>query len=194
MKKILPLVFILFLCSCGKSPEEKAKSHIESFMNKLIPNIKSYEPIQFGSLDSADIKYVMTQEYIDLSRQYEDTKKELEDLNETMGKELKWAKIAPSAYNHKFISEYENKSTVLMNQMNTLSDSILKGMDNFTFDSTMVSMFHSFRFYDEDQKKYCICPITFYFDKDITAIKGIRGLYYGDRGPEIYTDIKELYQ
>lgn len=194
MNKILPLVFILFLCSCGKSPEEKAKSHIESFMNKLIPNIKSYEPIQFGPLDSADIKYVMTQEYIDLSEQYEDAKKELEDLNETVDKELQWARITPSSYNYKSLSEYKEKSTALINKIKTLSDSILKGKNNFTFDSTMVSMFHTFRFYDEDQKKYCIYPITFYFDKDITAIKGIRGLYYGDRGPEIYTDIKELYQ
>ncbi len=70
--------------------------------------------------------------------------------------------------------------------MDILIDSIEFNKSKFTFDSTMVCMTHKFRYYDEEEKRHMIVPITLYFDKDVTIIKGMSGYEYGDHGSKIY--------
>jgi len=50
MKKII--LILIFLSSCNTSPEQKAEKLIEEYLRKSLNDYKSYEPVEFSSLDT----------------------------------------------------------------------------------------------------------------------------------------------
>ena len=53
MKKILLLLIMgLIVISCSKSPEKVAQQLIKEWLNENMDDIKSYEPVKFGQLDT----------------------------------------------------------------------------------------------------------------------------------------------
>jgi hypothetical protein len=50
MKRIL--IILLMLSACTQTPEQKAKSAIKKFLEKTLNDPSSYEPVDFGKLDS----------------------------------------------------------------------------------------------------------------------------------------------
>ena len=52
MKRLLFIIIPLALFSCKLSPVEKAKSAIHEEMRTTLHDYKSYEPVQYGKLDS----------------------------------------------------------------------------------------------------------------------------------------------
>ncbi len=54
MKQLLCLLsLVVILSSCSKSPEQKAKDLIKEEMKKSMNDFSSYEPVEYGKLDSA---------------------------------------------------------------------------------------------------------------------------------------------
>lgn len=72
MKRIvLTLVFAGFILGCSKSPEQKAKDLIQSYIKKNANDPESYEPVDFGSLDTINSIGPISAEYLILKEQYD---------------------------------------------------------------------------------------------------------------------------
>jgi len=54
MKKLITILFALTIifASCTKSPEQKAQTCIKDYLKKHLNDVKSYEPVEFGKLDT----------------------------------------------------------------------------------------------------------------------------------------------
>lgn len=193
MNKLLPYILLLFLCSCSKSPEEKARAMIKPFLNRIIPNIESYDAIEYGPLTPAKLNYYITFEYKILEEEFKAIEEEAKSLNKDFEEDLEWMKIGSQWHTPKYsTSEYEIQMDSLLHQMKSLADSIERENNRFTYDSTMVCMFHKFRYYDEKMSRHLIVPITFYFDKDVKEIKGITILSDIDEGENVYCDLAKM--
>lgn len=73
MKKsqsILLLLFVFFVISCTISPEKKAKNTIKDYMFKTLNDYKSYEPVEYGNIDSLFSDYTMDETYISSTKLY----------------------------------------------------------------------------------------------------------------------------
>lgn len=183
MRKLFYLsIFFLIVSSCAQSREEKAISLIKPFINYVFPNIDSYDPIEYGDLEPAVLSGELTEEYILAKRKINSKIEELR--NNTNG----WDRFMAS---QDWIEQLDKEAATLQSEIDELNDSLDLIVKKFSYDTTMVSMKHVFRYYDDKQKCHQIIPIIFYFDKAITKIKGVRGLYYGDRGEEIYSEIPQ---
>ncbi len=169
---------ILIFASCVKSPEDKAKALIEQHIRATLPNIDSYDPISFSSIDSAKLSYDMTLEYVMLDSR-------MEECLSGMKENLKLAKASTSQSEFDY---YSNKMTEYHNEMRALQDSIDIATTKFTYDSTMVCMEHRFRYYDDKLERHLIIPMKFYFNSDITRIKGISFPSNGDSGREVFSE------
>ena len=132
---------VLILASCTKSPEDKADVLIKPFLNKAFPNIESYEPIEFGKIATAHIEYKETAEYFRLSQEMKELLAEM-DMN---------ADILKTALSKSEIIQCTQKNEELYNKIHALHDSIDAKETNFTYDTTRVCIFHSFRYYDEEK-------------------------------------------
>lgn len=182
MRKLFYLsILFLILSSCAQSREEKAMSLIKPLINRAFPNIDSYEPIEYGNLEPAVLTGNLTEEYILTKREIDSKMEELSDKGE----------LAHLMASPEKLDQFHREAATLKSEINVLSDSLIRIVKNFSYDTTMVSMKHVFRYYDDKQKYYQIIPMIFYFDKEITKIKGVRGLYYGDRGEEIYSELPQ---
>ena len=151
------------IVSCSKSPEELAKGLIDQRIHETLPNIKSYEPISFGTLDSAGLNPYMLPEYNNWFAKLKSAasemkyQKELADLSLSKSKKI----------------EHLAKCEAARDEVFRMNDSIDKLTQNFTYDSAMLSMTHNFRYYNEEKNRHEIVRMTFYFDKDIQYIKGV---------------------
>ncbi len=182
MKNILLtlcLLFPLLSSSCASSQEDKAQNMIRAILNQMLPNIESYETIEFGEFEPAKICFKETAEAHTLLSQ-------LQQINDDIEYELNNAKLS---YDRAIVEKHLRRIKKLEAQFTIISDSIDKRSKTFHYDTTMVSMFHKFRYYDDEKKCHQIIPMTFYFDRNITKIKGVKYLYNDDSGPEIYSEI-----
>ena len=168
----------MILASCTKSPEDKAKDLITSSIN-AIPLFKEYEPLTFGALNSAKISYLETEEYLRYHRELEESLAKIKDYKE----------LSNRSFSKATIDMYTDKMNEAYNQMLAINDSIEIAKANFTYDTTMVSMSHTFRCYNVEENRYMIVPITFYFDAKVTKIKGMEGYSNGDSGDLIYAPL-----
>ncbi|WP_150980441.1 MULTISPECIES: hypothetical protein [Bacteroidales] len=177
--KIICYLFFTLSISCAPSKEEKAQNLIRASLNQMLPNIESYEAIEFGEFEPAKICFQETDEAFTLLN-------ELQEISDNMEQEIDNAKCS---YNPVIAEKHLETFKNLDIQFKALSDSINKRSEAFHYDTTMVSIFHKFRYYDDKRKCYQIIPMTFYFDKNITKIKGVKYLYNDDSGPEIYSEM-----
>jgi len=182
MKNILLTLCLLFpflSISCVPSQEEKAQALIRTQLNQMLPNIGSYEVIEIGEFEPAKICFQETIEAYSLLS-------ELQSISDDMALEVEMAK---SSHDHAIAEKHFKTIKELDAKFKTISDSINRRATEFHYDTTMVSMFHKFRYYDDKKRHHQIVPMTFYFNKDITKIKGIKYLYNDDSGPQIYSEI-----
>lgn len=75
MKPLRPLLKFATICllftSCSKTPEDKAKEGIKEHLSKSMHDFDSYEPIEFGKVDTVETFYLTSPEYkkLDIQRQ-----------------------------------------------------------------------------------------------------------------------------
>lgn len=71
MKRIIAvLASVVLLLGCLKSPEDKAKGLIKEYINKYANDPESYEPIEFGDLDTLASIGIVSPEFIELYEEY----------------------------------------------------------------------------------------------------------------------------
>jgi hypothetical protein len=124
MKKFLPILIVLF--SCSQSPEERAKKGIKEYMSKTMHDFKSYEPVEFGKLDSSFTNFYQTEEY-----------NRLDSLNKFYQSSYEYfllsAKNTPNLelkkFQHKAATEYRDSSKVISDLI-AQKDKEFKGVFN----------------------------------------------------------------
>ena len=83
--KIRKLTFLLLLAisiiSCTLSPEEKAKKTIKDYMFKTLNDFESYEPVEYGNIDSLFSDYTMDETYINGTKTYKRSLEIKDSLN-----------------------------------------------------------------------------------------------------------------
>ncbi len=60
-------VIVLVLTSCTKSNEDKAKEGVKDYLKTNMNDFKSYEPVEWGAVDSLFLECQETQEYKELN-------------------------------------------------------------------------------------------------------------------------------
>lgn len=83
MKRLLPFT-CLCLFACSKPPEQKAKDLIAKELNLTLHDFKSYEPVQFGKLDSSFTSLDKNEDYEASINRMEEIVKELKEMNQDM--------------------------------------------------------------------------------------------------------------
>ena len=80
----IALMAMIFVCSCSKSPEQKAQSLIKSKLKETLHDPKSYESVKFSTLDSVYTTLEDNLEYLILKKKFDWAyKKAQEFLSET---------------------------------------------------------------------------------------------------------------
>lgn len=69
-KLTLLLLLAISIISCTLSPEEKAKRTIKDYMFKTLNDFESYEPVEYGNIDSLFSDYTMDETYISSTQMY----------------------------------------------------------------------------------------------------------------------------
>lgn len=91
MKKLFILSFIsLLIFSCSKSPEEKAKKLINDDLFKTLHDYDSYQAVEFSKLDSTFTDASSTEEYKELSKEYNEKMASLKKIQESLKFDLDW--------------------------------------------------------------------------------------------------------
>ena len=81
MKQVLCLLVVaITLVSCSKSPEQKAKDLIKEEMKKSMNDFSSYEPVEYGKLDSSFSVLDISTEQLSFDAYSKEAKKILGDM------------------------------------------------------------------------------------------------------------------
>src|SRR5690606_37986182 len=69
MSKFFLIASVLFIISCQKSNEDKAKDLIKQYIKENANDPEIYEPVEFETLDSMKTYYFTDREYIRLEKE-----------------------------------------------------------------------------------------------------------------------------
>ncbi|MFR2068898.1 MAG: hypothetical protein ACLS4S_01385 [Bacteroides nordii] len=75
------LLLAISIISCTLSPEEKAKKTIKDYMFKTLNDFESYNPVEYGNIDSLFSDYTMDQVYIEGTKIYKRSLEIKDSLN-----------------------------------------------------------------------------------------------------------------
>jgi hypothetical protein len=132
---IITVVLLLFSCS---SPEKKAQKAIKEELRLTLNDFKSYEPVQFGKLETASSNYTDLPEiknYLDKTDAFLETYKEYNDK----------ADIYDSDYSRDKYWVYRKMATELLDSAKYYSDKVQTIKLHFVPETIGWQMTHSFR-------------------------------------------------
>lgn len=165
MKKTLAIMVIaLAMFSCSKSPEQIAQQLIKESLLELMDDPKSYEPVEFGTLDSTFTTLDDYQPFNDAYDKYMDCKAAAETYEST-------------ASTAKWNEDYEGqiKFLKLANEMydkaETYRQQALDSKKTFKPQFNGWKMTHKFRCKNAFGA-VMLNEIDLYFDKELTQIIG----------------------
>ncbi|MBD5346513.1 MAG: hypothetical protein HDR92_05220 [Bacteroides sp.] len=179
MKKLIFLILILSLYSCSKSREDRAQTLIKTHISKHLPNFSSYEAIEFGSIDTIPVHWDETFQYAWLMQDYELKTFAMERAIDLSRKQ---SRLTDSAELEREVREYKQA-------LHEIEDSLASLRANFEFDTTYVCMRHKFRYFDEEEKQHYIVSETYYFDKDLSRLVGVKSTLFNNSDEEFYFDL-----
>lgn len=161
-KRIIALLAVsMLLAGCSQTPEEKAKAIITKAINDELDDPSTYEPIEFGALDSAITSLDNHREYVLMV----DLVKVLVEKSET---HLNLAKMYQGISQYSFDDEMRQGRELLdsVHHIEARLDAIKAA---FKPEFVGWKMTHSFRAKQagEDKKKY---DEVYYLDKELTKV------------------------
>jgi hypothetical protein len=176
MKRIFfNLLIIMFLVSCS-NPEKKSKELIKQYMKEHLNDFGSYEPVKYGTLDSAFTSAMDTEDWGKYDKKYlefeEKANKETEKMN----------KLIDNMGFHSLYTYKEDKFTMetLKKNVNQDTDSMrfynnkMKIMhENFVKEFKGWTLNHTYRAKNALGNKV-IGNIVFVFDKEIDKIIDVK--------------------
>ena len=160
------LIFCLAFASCkSESLEDKAKKVIRNHLYTTAHDFKSYEPIKFGTLDSAFSSYTDLPDYETLYETFDSSQKAFNDLKDDI--EIYgtlWALSSPRK-----IKEAEAQGKDLAKVIATTIDKIDSLRLNYVPEFVGWKMYHSYRINNVDGNSI-ISHFDYYFDPEVTKI------------------------
>lgn len=78
---LVSLLLVFFSLSCKQSIDKKTKKTINAYMFKHLNDFKSYEPVEYGSIDSLFSDYTMDETYIHSNERYKRNLEVIDSLN-----------------------------------------------------------------------------------------------------------------
>jgi hypothetical protein len=168
MKTLLPFLLLpcIFLSvSCGKSPEEKAKSLIKEELRTTLHDFKSYEPVTYGKIDSSFTSWVDLPEFENNDIKREVYSKQMKDYGE---KALSYAGLIYSQSSYKLCLKYMEEakdSAIVYSQRN------MHIIETFKVKFKGYQMQHSYRA-KSLSGNLGIHHHMYYFDSSFTKIIG----------------------
>lgn len=167
MKRITIIITVVaaMVFSCT-SPEKKAQKLIKQYLMESLDDQKSYESVNFGSLDSV-IEEELTKEYYDIGVKYSICMTLLDRSLYTINDSIKCASYIDSIGLKVDIDSAELYKELLIKMAE-------EGKE-FVMEFIGLSMKHKFRAKNK-MNATILNEIVFYFDKDITKIIDIEKL------------------
>ena len=165
---ILALIIILGSCS---SPEGKAKKAIKEKLKVTLHDFKSYEPVEFGTLDSLFSDVTSSSEYEVLKSKYEAWIRQAEKEYKADQEEIQKAIYDGNTSHIPIINEYslvprcKDSAHVYAVKMQTFEDSFKPRFIGW-------SMTHLYRAKNLTGN-YRLANESFYFDKDLIKVAGL---------------------
>ncbi len=164
---ILALIFILASCS---SPEGKAKKAIKEKLKMTLHDFKSYEPVEFGTLDSLFSDVTSSTEFEVLNSKYESCISQAEKEHKSDLVEIQKAINDGNSHHIPIINEYDlvprcnDSAEVYAGKMQAFKDSYRPRFIGW-------SMTHTYRAKNLGGN-YRLANESFYFDKDLSKVVG----------------------
>jgi hypothetical protein len=164
---ILALLIILSSCS---SPERKAKKAIKEKLKVTLHDFKSYEPVEFGTLDSLFSDVTSSSEYEVLKSKHEAWIRQVEKENKADQDEIQKAIYDGNSFHIPIINEYslvprcKDSAQVYAVKMQAFEDSYKPRFIGW-------SMTHLYRAKNL-AGNYRLANESFYFDKDLIKVAG----------------------
>jgi hypothetical protein len=134
--KYFLFVAIILMIGC-QTKEEKARTAIKEYLSKTLNDFKSYEPIEYGSLDSNESAFAETDQYQLLKERRDYYKKQMNDANER-------AQNAELYDKRKAITLYK-EAEANANSAGEFNKLILEGLDKFKGKFNGYIIRHKFR-------------------------------------------------
>ncbi len=124
MKKLL-LLILIGVSSCKISPEDKAKKLITENLKHSLHDFKSYEPVEYGKLDSTYSDCSETPEYIKADKKGKEFTAQMDDYAESSKFGLAVGTIKYSEYK-KQLTEYHDSALFYLNIKQKMMDTSIE--------------------------------------------------------------------
>lgn len=137
-KLLLLLILSTALTSC--SNEQKAKKAIKEHLSKTMHDFKSYEPVEFGTIDSSFTTFIETKEY-------KTTLARFELFNDSAERAIKEIKdlIYLNRTSNARLREMQKAGMVLSDSLTSIANRMASLEKSFTPEFNGYSLAHSFR-------------------------------------------------
>jgi hypothetical protein len=138
MKQLAILFAVCALLGCkAKTREDILKEKIKAHLSKTMHDFKSYEPVQYGSIDSLFSTYDKTERYAELKSMFFEYKS-LTDESLKEANTYLYANRTTGKY-------YSDKATILAHKLDSLSKLIKIEWNEFKPQFIGYNILHSFR-------------------------------------------------
>lgn len=165
-KLVLALISILLILSCSPSNEKKAQKLITQQLEETLNDWSTYEPVKFGTLDTAFTTLGDDSIYLSTCSKYEFLKGK---CNEAVKEMQEYVGMTSEYYRYKFsqagitAQTYLDSSSVYLATMDSMINNFIPTFNGW-------SMTHSFRANNGMGNKV-IGHFRYYFDPEVTIIK-----------------------
>ena len=160
MKKLLSLTIVLFIVtSCINTNKKKAEKLIEEHLKVTMNDFSSYEPMEFGSLDSTYSDFFSTEE----------CKKLINERDRISDEQKQYKEYIDVLDSKKMDEMYQKLLDESEVEYYKVTDKIFSGDSFYRQIFIGWNMSHQFRGANAFGGKI-IGMMTFYFDKDITTV------------------------
>jgi hypothetical protein len=173
MKTLLYTIALLSMLLCsGCSKESKAKSAIKNYLFKVMYDYNSYQPVEYGKLDSTFSNYNSTTEF----KNYDSLREQMEDTIISMSKTDSMMAVDPSSLSSVEIDNAVKKiraDTVIIARLidsvkktNTIID---KKRKEYKPSFSGYSIFHSYRGKNANGA-YVLAREVFFLNKSLDTV------------------------
>lgn len=137
MKNLLLLLFAIAIVACTSSPEKKAQKAIKEYLFKTLNDIDSYEPVEYGTIDSLYTEYTMDSLYKEAVKMNELALKKCDSLGRVLERRKIYDEFYPDEINDLILAKW-----FTINTYPQIIDSLKNNYQSYFMGMGMI---HSFR-------------------------------------------------
>ncbi|SHG32922.1 hypothetical protein [Pedobacter caeni] len=170
MKKTLTLALLSILALTSCSNEDKAKATVKTYLSKTMHDFKSYEPVEFGKLDSALSIFELTPYY---TERYQAVMKILA-RNKALDEEYERLAISRNSYDPELVKNVAIRGSLVDSGKKIVADLEIK-KKGFKQTFAGYALPHTYRGKNA-HGAVVINTDTFYLDKDLKSVERVNNI------------------